>query len=306
MPHSAKPRWTIRTVAVALFVSLALHGLLIVVLWCWPARMRSPALTIESTRITLDACVLDSRSSTLLPERELPADLRGPNIDTTLAPRLEAPPPTVPNRQRPPAGKPRASEGNGSDDPAANAAGSPLFSLPATATSVVYVLDRSVSMGPDRKLDFARRELIASLRRLPRSMRFQVIAYNNLAETLLVGGRGDLLPAEPAIVGKAVAHLRTLEPAGDSNHLAALRCGLDLHPDVLYFLTDADNLKPEVISAVTQRNRVSVIHAIELTHRRTSQADGRLAQLARDNRGTYRRVSLDDLATLRGSVAGGR
>ena len=294
MPHSAKPRWTIRTITVALFVSLALHGMLFMVLWCWPARMHSPPLTIQSTRITVDTCVLDSPSSTLLPGRDLPADLRGPNVDTTLAPRLETPPPNVANRQRPLPDRPHDSASSGANNPAANAAGSPLFPLPATAASVVYVLDHSVSMGLDRKLDFALRELIDSLRRLPRSMHFQVIAYNDSAETLLVDGRADLLPADPAIVDKAVAHVQALEAAGNSNHLAALRRGLDLNPDVLYFLTDADNLKPEVITAITQRNRGSVIHTIELTHRRTSQEDGPLARLARDNRGTYRPVVIRD------------
>lgn len=294
MPHSVKPRWTIRTLAVALFVSLALHGWLFLVLWCWPARMRSPALTIQSTRITVDACVLDAPSSTLLPERELPADLRGPNVDTTLAPRLEAPLPTVASRQRPQPGGPVDNVSSRADHLTANASGSPLFSLPATAASVVYVLDCSVSMGIDRKLDFARRELIVSLRRLPRSVRFQVIAYNASAETLFLDGHGDLLPAEPAIVEKAVTRLEALEAAGASNHLAALRCGVDLHPDVLYFLTDADNLKPDVIIAIAQRNQCSAIHTIELTHRRTSQADGPLAQLARENRGTYRPVVIRD------------
>ncbi len=294
MPYSGKPRWTIRSAGVALLLSLALHGLLLLILWCWPARMRSPTLTIQSTRIILDTCVLDSPSSTLLPARELPAELLGPKVDTTLAPRLEAPPPTVANRPRPLPGKPLASDGNGSDHPAADAAGSPLFLLPATAGSVVYVIDRSVSMGLDRKLDFARRELIASLRRLPRSVRFQVIAYNDSAETLFLDGRGDLLPSEPAIVEKAVASLRGLEAAGPSRHFAALCRGLDLHPDVLYFLTDADNLTPEVVSAVTQRNRGSVIHTIELTHRRASQAHGPLAQLAHDNRGTYLPIVIRD------------
>jgi hypothetical protein len=294
MPHSAKPRWTFRSVGVALLLSLALHGLLLLVLWYWPARMHSPTLTIQSTRIILDSCVLDCPSSTLLPQHELPADMLGPNVDTTLAPRLEMPPPTVADRAPARPGEPLASDGNGSDHPAADAAGSPLFSLPATAGSVVYVIDRSVSMGLDRKLDFARRELIASLRRLPRSVRFQVIAYNNSAETLFLDGRGDLLPSEPSIIEKAVAHVRALEAAGPSNHFAALRCGLDLRPDVLYFLTDADNLKPEVITAITQRNKATVIHTIELTRHRAPQPDGPLARLARDNRGIYRRATIDD------------
>ena len=38
----------------------------------------------------------------------------------------------------------------------------------------------------------------------------------------------------------------------------------------------------------------TVVHTIELTHRRAAPADGPLARLTRDNHGTYRRVSFDD------------
>lgn len=294
MPYSAKPRWIIRTLAAPLILSLALHGLLFLALWMWPTRTRSPTLAIDSTRITLDACVLDSRSATLLPAPELPADLLGPEVRTTLAPRLEAPPtpqkPPVPV----PVPVPDGITGNGNGNGYSPYNGGGLFPLPATAASVVYILDCSVSMGIDRKLDFARRELIVSLRQLPSSVRFQVIAYNNSAQSLIVDGQRDLLPAEPAIVERAVSLLQTLYAAGTTNHLAALRRGLDLHPDVLFFLTDADDLKPEVISAITLRNRHSVIHTIELTRLRTPRPQGPLAQLARDNRGTYCPVALGD------------
>ncbi len=294
MPYSAKPPWIIRTVAAPLLLSLVLHGLLFSALWFWPTRSKGPALTIASTRITLDACVVEPGSSTLLPPPELPAEFLGPDVNTTLAPRLEGAP-TPPKRSKP---TPTLTEGTengsgiGKGDTSQN--GGSLFSLPATATSVVYVLDRSVSMGIDRKLDFARRELIASLRRLPPSVRFQVIDYNDYAETLIVDGQRDLLPAEPAIVAKAIALLQALDAAGTTNHFAALRRGLDLYPDVIFFLTDADDLKPEVISAITQRNRHSVIHTIELTRLRSPRPDGPLAQLARNNHGTYRPVSFSD------------
>ena len=291
MPNSVKPRWIIRTVAAPLLVSLFLHGLLFLALWYWPARTHSPALSIESTRITLDSCVLDSHSSTLLPAGELPSELLGPDVNATLAPRLEAPP--TPRKHPVPIPVPDGRTGNGNGNNSHDGDG--LFPLPATAASVVYVLDRSLTMGIGRKLDFARGELIASLRRLPPWVRFQVIDYNDFAEALIVDGQRDLLPAEPAIVDKAVSMLQTLEAAGATNHRAALRRGLDLHPDVLFFLTDADDLKPEVISFITQRNRRSVIHTIELTRLRSPRPEGGpLAQLARDNHGTYRRVGFGD------------
>jgi len=295
MLHSGKPHGTFRSAVVPLFVSLALHGLVFLFLWFWPTRTRSPMLAIESTRITLDTCVLDSGSPILLPERGLPPDMLDQDVNATLAPQLE----DIPKPQKRPVPVSDSSTenriGNGNEIGDENGPqGGSLFPLPTTANSVVYVLDRSLTMGIDRKLDFARRELIASLRQLPATVRFQVIDYNDFAESLVVDGRRDLLPAEPAIVDKAVSFLLTLEAAGATNHFAALCRGLDLHPDVLYLLTDADDLKPEVISAVARRNRGTVIHTIELTRLRTPHPQGLLAQLARNNGGTYRQVALGD------------
>jgi len=289
-------------VVVPLLVSLVLHGLLFLLLWFWPVRTSSPTLAIESTRITLDTCVLGPTSSMLLPPPELPPELLGQEVDTALAPRLEGLPArrkdsalgsqaVLGNESRAelPGPRPQAELGNAGRDGDGR-----LFPLPFAATRVVYVIDRSVSMGIGRKLDFARRELIASLRRLPPTVRFQVIIYNDSAEPLAVDGQRDLLPAEPAIIDKAISLLQTLQAAGATNPLTALRRGLTLRPDVLYFLTDADDLTPETVAAVTQQNQHSAIHTIELTHLRTPHPEGPLAQLARHNHGTYRRVTLRD------------
>jgi VWA domain-containing protein len=302
MPNCVRPPWIIRNVAAPLLVSLALHGLLFSALWFWPARTHSPPLTINSTRITLDGCVLDSPASTLLPAAEFPTDLLGKEVNITQAPRLEGPPPTPEHptsrsqaelgsaREQSSATHPELASGREAELGNEEYAGGSLFPLPTMTASVVYVLDRSVSMGIDRKLDFARRELIASLRRLPPSVRFQVIDYNDSVETLIVDGQRGLLPAEPAIVQRAVSFLSALAAAGATNHFAALRRGLELRPDVLFFLTDAGDLKPEVISFITQRNQHSVIHTIELTRLLSPRPEGALAQLARDNHGTYRRI----------------
>lgn len=297
MPNSLKPRWIIRTAGAPLLLSLALHGLLFAALWFWPVRTHGPSLTIESTRITLDTCVLDSGSPTLSPAPELPEEIRGQEVNTTFAPKVEGFP--TPRKQpvSAPLPVPDGGTGNGKGDGNGDSphGGGNLFPLPAAAASVVYVLDRSLTMGIDRKLDFARGELIASLQRLPPGVRFQVIDYNEFAKELSIGGQRGLLPAEPAIVEKTVAWLQTLEAGGATNHLAALRRALDLRPDVLFFLTDADDLKKDVISFITQRNRRrTVINTVELTRLRAVRPEGPLAELARDNHGTYRRVAVGD------------
>ncbi len=296
MARSAKLHRTLRGLAVPLFLSLAVHGVLLLALWCWPVHPRGPALSIECTRISLDTCLLDRDPSTNPPRHRPPAG----SVSTDLNPQLIEAPPVVSEGPVAPSPTisslpPRAGTTAGSG-PSVSASGvrGGLFPLPATAASVVYVLDRSVSMGVDNKLDLACRELLASLKRLPPATRFQIIAYNTCAEPLVINGRIDLLPAEPAIVEQAALALGNLTASGDTNHANALRRGLMLHPDVLYLVTDADDLTREQVEFLTRCNQGSSIHAIELTRRRNPRPDNPLAQLARGNGGSYRRVWTGD------------
>ena len=170
--------------------------------------------------------------------------------------------------------------------------GPSIFQVEGIGKSVVYVIDRSVSMGPFLKA--AKRELLASLEQLPEEVRFQVILYNRHAEPLRLRGRTDLAPATAANKRETARLLESLPAAGSTDHLAGLRRALALRPEVSFFVTDADDLTAQQIAAVTQLNRSrTAIHTIELSRSsRGPHPDGPLALLARHNRGTYRRVSL--------------
>jgi hypothetical protein len=68
-----------------------------------------------------------------------------------------------------------------------------------------------------------------------------------------------------------------------------------LAPDVLYLVTDADDLKPEDVRTITNQNHGrTAIHTIEVYSRYSTKPTGALAQLAANNHGTHRRVLLDD------------
>jgi hypothetical protein len=303
MARPANLRRTMCAVSVPLLLSLLVHGLLLLALWMWPTPSRSAASVVSSTRISLETCVLNIGSPSLQPGRPLPPDLGGPDVHTTMESRLLDPPPVLPETITPagptlPAGDPVRAAGNSSTPSAGgnptgkSHGGSGLFPLPATAASVVYVLDRSVSMGMGNKLDMACRELLASLRQLPPSARFQIICYSDYAVPLVINNQTGLLPAEPANIQAAARVLKKITATGQTNHAEALRCGLTLRPDVLYLITDADNLPYGKLEALTRDNSVTAIHIVELTRRRAAPADDPLAQLAHAHGGTYRRVSV--------------
>ena len=160
-----------------------------------------------------------------------------------------------------------------------------FYGVPAIGKSVVFVIDRSASMGLDGRLDRARRELAASLHRLPATARFQVIAYHRMAETLVLDGQRHLVAATPTAIDAAIAFVERLSPEGATDHAAALRNALALEPDVIYFLTDDDDLTASQVHDITRRNRRrACIHTLCFVRPYDSAA---LAELARQNGGTF-------------------
>jgi hypothetical protein len=168
-----------------------------------------------------------------------------------------------------------------------------FFQLATQAQSVVYVFDRSGSMGMAGRLNQARRELLASLERLPATARFQVIPYNRVAEPLRIAGHSDLVPATIENKRQAALLLEGLVPEGGTEYLTALKRALLLQPEVIYFVTDADDLHPDQVRALTLLNHGrTVIHTIELTASHREAPGTGLQVLAHENGGQYRGVDV--------------
>jgi hypothetical protein len=180
---------------------------------------------------------------------------------------------------------------------AGHGAGGPsFFDIPFRAEKVVYVIDRSGSMAMHGALAAARRELLASLERLPPAAFFQVIIYSSAAR-LLLPSPTRWLQATPENRCLAADALARLEPDGSTCHDKALPLALSLRPDVVFFLTDADDLTEQHVRHVTDCNYGrAVIHAVELSTANRLRPGMPLQTLARDNHGVYRAV---DLGTYR-------
>jgi Ca-activated chloride channel family protein len=148
-------------------------------------------------------------------------------------------------------------------------------------------------MGLHGCLEAAKQALLASLDELPSTARFQVIFYNRIAEPLRINGRTDLASASLENKHEVVAFVRNLRAEGSTEHLPALERALHYQPDVIFFLTDADDMKAEQVRLLTLRNQGrSVINAIELSGARGTESDFSLKILANQNRGVYRHVIL--------------
>src|SRR5262249_4665219 len=131
--------------------------------------------------------------------------------------------------------------------------------------------------------------------KLPRSARFQVIIYNDAAHYLLPRSFRKWLEPTPAVLGEVGAALALAgkTPEGATDHEPALREALSLRPDVVFFLTDADDLRPAQVRLVSFLNQGrAIINTIELNTRNRGRSEMPLQTLARENGGCYQAVDL--------------
>ena len=159
--------------------------------------------------------------------------------------------------------------------------------VPISARSVVFVLDRSASMGIGNKMEIARREILATLARMSPSSHFQVVVYNRQAETVVFGGQKGMAPMAERNLQELWNFLSDLNPEGGNDHLRALREAIALQPDVICLLSDADDLTQAEVRTITNWNRgLSSIHAVTIgtAPRETMQT------LAKQNRGTCKTI----------------
>jgi hypothetical protein len=163
--------------------------------------------------------------------------------------------------------------------------------LPRPGQTVVFVLDRSASMGdasagPDR-FAAARRLILDRLRRLSPSNRFQIVAYNGHPEPFRPADGAEVPVAGEPQSAEAERWLSNLAAEGRSDHLAALRQALTFRPDVIYWLTDGDDLRPELPREIERLNRGHArLNTVALTPWR-ERGQSPLMEVARASGGVY-------------------
>lgn len=95
----------------------------------------------------------------------------------------------------------------------------------------------------------------------------------------------------------AKAFVGSIIASGSTDHLAALRKALGLSPDVIFFLTDADepSLSPRELKTVQRLNRGCTIHTIEFGLGPQRSKQNFLVQLAAQNFGQHVYINIREL-----------
>ncbi len=175
-----------------------------------------------------------------------------------------------------------------------------VYGLQAEGTKFLYVFDRSGSMSGygGRPLRSAQAELIASVNDLESTHQFQIIFYNEEPNVFRPDGRAPRLVFGDE-QGKSLAQrfVRGIIAAGGTRHLEPLLMALRMRPDVIFFLTDAEEprLSADELTTISRNNKGTQIHAIEFGFGPSVGGDNFLRRLARQNGGQHAYVDISKL-----------
>lgn len=185
-----------------------------------------------------------------------------------------------------------------SSGPIGDSAETSIFGIKGEGTEFIYVFDRSGSMD-GRPLRASKRALLASLDDLGDTHRFQIIFYNETPRPFVAAGDiPRLYFGDDRGTGLAKRFVERMTASGATRHMPALEMGLRLHPDVIFFLTDADEpqLSPDELIRVERLNQgLTVIHAIEFGYGPSPGGNDFLRQLAQRNGGQHTYVDVSRL-----------
>jgi len=172
-----------------------------------------------------------------------------------------------------------------------------VFGIQDEGYKFVYVFDRSASMGGSGRnaLSQSKAQLLASLKSLEKTHQFQIIFYNERPERFSPSGNPDKLcfasERNKTLAAKFVAGIVA---DGATEHEAALVAAIKLQPDVIFFLTDADQpvLGRSALDKIHRMAGGITIHAIEFGFGTQTDPNNFLVKLARENGGKHAYVAI--------------
>jgi hypothetical protein len=195
-------------------------------------------------------------------------------------------------------------EPRGSNQLRGGSARTAVFGAVGEGHRFVYVFDRSGSMDGHNgaPLNAAKAELLNSLKSLDQVHQFQIIFYNEEPRVFNPSGvAGRLVFGNDQNKYLAQKFVGSITADGATRHEEALVMALRLAPDVIFFLTDADEprMTARQLAHVVRTNQGTSINAIEFGYGPQTDADNFLVKLARQNGGRHVYVDVSKLPAAR-------
>jgi len=164
-----------------------------------------------------------------------------------------------------------------------------VFGVEGEGYKLAYVFDRSESMSWHNALAVAKDQLLASLDSLEETHQFQIVFFNEQPSIPQIGRTPDqLLFATDQNKALARKFVRSIIPAGNTDREKALSLALKRHPDVVFFLTDADDpMWPEQLQNIRRLSDGISVNVIEFGSGPAPRKENFLVRLARETGGKY-------------------
>jgi len=193
----------------------------------------------------------------------------------------------------------KGGRGDGRGGPVGGRARTKVYGIEADGFKFVYVFDRSGSMGGsgnNSPLVSAKMQLLASLEPLQENHQFQIIFYNEKPIMFGLAGHPDkLVFGTRSNKRSAEQFVQAVAADGGTRHEEALWAALRLQPDVIFFLTDADQpaMSATSLERIKRANSGGCsINTIEFGPGPQVRKDNFLVQLARENNGHYKYIDV--------------
>jgi hypothetical protein len=165
-----------------------------------------------------------------------------------------------------------------------------VFGVQGKGSKFIYVFDRSASM-EGRPLTAAKKQLLESLQSLESVQQFHIIFFNTKTQSFDISGGGRRIAFASDRNKKLAANfVGGITADGGTDRMYALREALNFAPDVIFFLTDADDpMSPSEMAELARANRrvQASICVIEFGKNPAPTPNNFLARLAHDNGGQY-------------------
>jgi hypothetical protein len=186
--------------------------------------------------------------------------------------------------------------GSGDGEAAGNltggGAGTSFFGVSSRGMRFAYIVDRSGSMGDDRKMQIAKRELARSIDNLPDYAFFYVVLFSS--DITIPPMQNGWMRARKSTINRFIRWLNLIDPTGGTEPIDAFRqvFSLDVRPDVIFFLTDGQ-IPDDTARLVANLNRRGERVTINTIAFGDDQSQALLREIAADSGGTYRFVRSD-------------
>jgi hypothetical protein len=181
-----------------------------------------------------------------------------------------------------------------------------VFGVQGKGSKFIYVFDRSASM-EGRPLAAAKQQLLQSLESLESVHQFHIMFFNTKTQSFDLSGGGRRIAFATQRNKKLAANfVGGITADGGTDRFVALREAITFAPDVIFFLTDADDpMSAAEMAGITRANhRVeAAICVIEFGKNPAPAPNNFLARLAQQSGGQYGYV--DTTKLLAQQPAGG-